>query len=168
MEPVKRRHTIFAAAFLAAFLQACSVASNPGNAAQTNGSNAAQANVAEVAEVTITNNSAAAADPRETYRALLDCAALMAVSARLTAQQAASGGDARLLGMEANLRRGRAGALNAYAVSAGGEIDMTMTAVNADRAARETAIAGGRGSATLAAFMDRINERADACYAVLG
>ena len=167
MENVRRRHVLYAALW-SVFLQACSVSGNPGNAAQINGSNAAQANVAEVVETAVANNSAAAADPREAYRALLDCAALMTVSARLTAERAASGSDAQQLGMQANLRRGRAGALKAHAVSAGGEIDKTMTAVNADLAAREGAIVGERGTATLAAFMNRINARADACYAVLG
>lgn len=105
--------------------------------------------------------------PRAAYEALADCAAVMTVSANLLEERvaAATGSERESLDWDLTMNRGRSGGLSARAMRQADTFGMPSSEVSADVERRATAVAGERGTATLADFSTAINARADACYA---
>ena len=158
-----------AAILLAGILPACS--EGGGNAA--NGAGGNQANVAVTAPSVppvVTNDAAAAVDPQSAYDELLECAATMEASRGLIEQVARSktGDEQARMTLDVTARRGRAGALRAYADSASRPLNLTMEQVREQITARAAEITRERRASPVEDYANIVGERADACYARAG
>lgn len=157
-----RTRTMFVALLLAGALPACAGGGDDANNSVGNEANTAEAELAE--------DNTTAVDPNTLYRETLECAAQMEASHDLTEQvtRTLTGNEATQMSMEVTLRSGRAGSLKAYAISAGGPLNLTMTAISEAIENRASAIVGERGSTSLEDYTSSVNAEADACYERLG